>query len=32
MIINVGKTMPYTTHDWEWVIYTTYKQMLLTTT
>ena len=19
-IVNVGKTMPYTTHDWEWFI------------
>jgi len=22
---DVGKTMPQTSHDWEWFIYTTYK-------
>jgi hypothetical protein len=22
---NVGKTKSLTTHDWEWFIYTTYK-------
>ena len=25
ILYNVGKTMSQTTHDWEWFIYTTYK-------
>jgi len=23
--VSVVKTMPETTHDWEWLVYTTYK-------